>query len=118
MSKVKVRNWKEEYNKFGFTATTVDGVEKPQYILCDVVFCHANLKQSKLSEHFRNKHGGVEAGYDAETLKTKRARYEQSGTLLKMGFTSVEKLHLLASFKVSYRIAKALKPRTLAKEVI
>ena len=53
MSKVKVRKWKEEYSKFGFTATTVNGVEKLQCILCDVVFCNANLKPSKLSEHFR-----------------------------------------------------------------
>ena len=106
-----------EYSKLGFTATTVDGVEKPQCILCNVVFCNVNLKPSKLSEHFRNKHGGVEAGYDAETLKTKRARYEKSGTLPKMGFTSVEKPHL-ASYKVAYRIAKEMKPHTLAEEVV
>ena len=35
-----------------------------------------------------------------------------------MKFTSVEKPHLLASYKVAYRIAKAIKPHTLAKEVI
>ena len=57
MSKNKVRKWKEEYSKFAFTATTVDGVEKPQCILYDVVFYNADLKPSKLSENFRNKHG-------------------------------------------------------------
>ena len=84
------------------------------------MFCNANLKPSKLSEHFRNKENilKVEAGYDAETLKTKRARYEESGTLPKMGCTSVEKPHLLASYKVAYRIAKAMKPHTLAEEVV
>ena len=82
------------------------------------MFCNANLKPSKLSEHFRNKHRGVEAGYDAETLKTKRARYEKIGTLPKMEFTSVEKPHLLASYKVAYRIAKEMKPHTLAEEVV
>ena len=35
-----------------------------------------------------------------------------------MGFTSVEKPHLLASYKVAYRIAKAMKPHTLAKKVV
>ena len=84
MSKDKVRKWKEEYIQFGFAVTAVDGVEKPQYILCDAVFCNSKLKPSKLSEHFKNKHGGVEAGYNAETLKTKRARYEKSRTLPKM----------------------------------
>ena len=81
------------------------------------MFCNANLKLSKLSEHFRNKHGGVEAGYDAETLKTKQAHYKQSEVLLKMRYTSIEKPHLLASYKVAYRIAKAIKPHTLAEEV-
>ena len=51
-------------------------------------------------------------------LKTKRARYDRYGTLPKMGFTSVESLPLLASYKVAYRIAKAMKPHTLAEEVI
>ena len=95
MSKIKVRKWKEEYSKFGFTATTVNGVKKPQCIFGDVVFCIANLKPSKLSEHCRNKHREV-----VESSKTKRARYEKCGTLPKMGFTSVEKPHLLASYKV------------------
>ena len=35
-----------------------------------------------------------------------------------MGFTSVEKPHLLASYKVVYCIAKAIKPHTLIEEVI
>ena len=74
-----MRKWKEEYSQFGFTATTVDGIERPQCILC-YVFCNSNQKPSKLTEHFKNKHGGVEAGYNAETLKTKRARYNQNGT--------------------------------------
>ena len=82
------------------------------------MFCNANLKPLKLSEHFRNKHGGVQAGYDAETLKTKQARYKKSGTLPKMGFTSVEKPHLLTSYKVAYRIAKEMKPHALAEEVV
>ena len=35
-----------------------------------------------------------------------------------MGFTSIKKPHFLALYKVAYRIAKAMKPHTLAKEVI
>ena len=82
------------------------------------MFGNSNLKPSKLSEHFKNKDEGVEAGYNAETLKTKRAHYDRNVTLLKMGFTSVKKTYLLASYKVAYRIAKAMKPHTLAEEVI
>ena len=35
-----------------------------------------------------------------------------------MGFTSVEKPHLLASYKVAYRIVKEMKPHTFAEEVV
>ena len=35
-----------------------------------------------------------------------------------MGFTSVEKPHLLASYEVVYRITKAIKLHRLAEEVI
>ena len=35
-----------------------------------------------------------------------------------MGFTSVENPHLFALYKVAYRIAEAMKPHTLAKDVI
>ena len=99
MSKGKVRKWKEEYSQFGFTAITVDGVERSQCILCDIVFCNSNLKSSQLSEHFKNRHAGVEAGYNVETLKTNRACYDRNGMLPKIGFTSVEKPHLLAAYK-------------------
>ena len=119
MSKGKVRKWKEKFTQFGFTAThIVDLVKRPQCILCDVVFCNSNLKPSKLSKHFKNKHGVVEAGYNAETLKTERAHYNRKGTLPKMEFTSVEKPRFRASNKVAYRIAKAIKPHTLSEKII
>ena len=38
--------------------------------------------------------------------------------LPKMGFTKIKKPHLLASYKVAYCIAKAMKPHTLSEEVI
>ena len=71
MSKGKISKWKKEYSQFGFTTTTVDGVQRAQCILRDVAFCNSNLKPSKLSQHFKKKHGGIEAGYNAETLKNK-----------------------------------------------
>ena len=80
------------------------------------MFCNSNLKPSKL--HFKNKHGGVEAGYNVETLKTKQACYNRNGMLLKMRFTSIEKPDLLGLYKVAYHIAKIMKPHMLAKEVI
>ena len=74
MSKGKVSKWNEEYSEFGFTATTVDGVERLQCILAMLCFFNSNLKPSKLNEYFKNKRGGVEAGYNAETER-KRNQY-------------------------------------------
>ena len=50
------------------------------------MFSNANLKPSRLDEHFKNLHGGLEAGYDIESLKVKRARFDSGGTLSACGF--------------------------------
>ena len=56
-SLTKKRKRREEYTRFGFTMTKgSDGEERPQCILCCVVFCNANIKPSRLKEHFNNKH--------------------------------------------------------------
>ena len=69
-SVAKKRKCKEEYTHFGFTMTkSSDGDERPQCILCNVLFCNANMKPSRLKEHFNNKHEGVKPGQDLESLK-------------------------------------------------
>ena len=82
----KKRKWNDGYVRYGFTCTTEkDGTQRPQCVLCNVVFSNANLKPSKLDEHFKNLHGGLEAGYDVESLKVKRARFDSAGTLSACG---------------------------------
>ena len=74
----KKRKWNDNYVQFGFTCTeTTEGLQKPQCIFCNVVFSNANLKPSKLREHFNNRHGGADvSGHDVESLKAKRIRFE------------------------------------------
>ena len=118
-SVAKKRKWREEYTHFGFTMTkSNDGDERPQCILCNVLFCNANMKPSRLKEHFNNKHGGVKPGQDSESLKIKRVRFDSSGTFPKMGFVPADKPLLLASYKVAYEIAKNKKPHTIAENLI
>ena len=118
-SVVKKRKWREEYTHFGFTMTkSSDGDERPQCILCNVLFCNANMKPSRLKEHFNNKHGGVKPGQDSESLKIKRVCFDSSGTLPKMGFVLADKPLLLASYKVAYEIAKNKKQHTIAEKLI
>lgn len=72
----KKRKWNDNYVQFGFTCTgTAEDLKKPQCMLCDAVLSNANLKPSKLLEHFNNRHGGTGVpGHDVESLKAKRAR--------------------------------------------
>jgi len=121
MSKRKVRKWDETNLDFGFTVTVIDGVERPQCILCSKVFSNSSLKPSKLQEHFRNKHGGKESeGQDPETLKMKKARFDNKRTLLNLmkSRSTQDKQLLHASHRVAYRIAKSKKPHTKAESLI
>ena len=116
----KIRKWNESYVQFGFTCTeTVEGLQKPQCMLCNIVFSNSNLKPSKLQEHFNKRHGGADiSGHDFESLKSKRIRYESRGTLPKFGFVSAGKPLLLASDHVAYNVAKSKQPHTIAEELI
>ncbi|CAM1324282.1 ZBED8 (predicted) [Pycnogonum litorale] len=116
----KKRKWNDDYVRFGFTCTgKPEDLQKPQCMLCDTVFSNANLKPSKLQEHFNNRHGGADlAGHDVESLKVKRARFDSRKTLPKLGFVSVDKPLLMASYQVAYKVAKSKKPHTIAEELI
>uniref|UniRef100_UPI00358EA82C protein FAM200C-like n=1 Tax=Myxine glutinosa TaxID=7769 RepID=UPI00358EA82C len=116
----KRRKWNDDYVRFGFTCITGnDGLQKPQCTLCSVVFSNSNLKPSKLQEHFKNKPGGAEVeGHHVGSLKIKRTRFDSVGTLPKLGFVSVEKTLLLASYQVAYAVAKSKKPHTIAEDLI
>lgn len=116
---LKVRKWNDDYVQYGFTRVIKDGIDRPKCVLCLVTFANSNLKPSKLREHFDSKHGGnLKSGNDFESLKQKRARFDVSGTLPKLGFCSSDKPLLLASLKVAYEVAKTKKPHTIAESLI
>ena len=115
----KKRKWNDAYVQFGFTfITEKDGTQRPQCVLCGTMFSNSNLKLSKLDEHFRNRHGGVNAGNDIATLQVKRARFDRAGTLRMYGFSPPEKPLLLASYEAAYQIVKSKKPHTVGEELI
>ena len=115
----KIRKWNDNYVQFGFTCTeTVKGLQKPQCMLFNIVYL--NSKLSKLQEQFIKRHGGADvSGNDYESMKSKRIHYDSGGTLLnlrsyflrlKLGFVSVGKPLLSASYHVAYNVAKSKKP--------
>jgi len=115
----KKRKWNDDYVRYGFTCMTEkDGTQTPQCILCSTVFTNANLKPSRLNEHFNNRHGGAKSGNDFNTLKIKRGRFDGGGTLPKQGFVPIEKPLLQASYQVAFLCAKKKKPHTVAEELV
>ena len=104
------RKWSENYVAFGFTKNILkDGTEKAQCILCDQVLTKSSLKPSEPKIHSATHCGS--AAYGIEALKTKRARYDQKGTLpqLHKTTTTMQKPMLMASYKAAYLIAKSKK---------
>ena len=66
----KKRKWNKDYVRYGFTCMTEkDGIQRPQCILCCRVLANANLKPSRLNEHFNNQQGSVKSGNDFNILK-------------------------------------------------
>ena len=115
----KKRKWSEDYVKLGFTCLTeTDGTERPQGMLCSKILSNANLNPLRLKEHFDNRHGGAKSGNDLNTLKIARTRFNQSGTLEKHGFSSIDKPLLHASYKVALLCARKNKPHTVAEELM
>ena len=104
----KKRKWNDSDVQFGFTCSeTTEGLQKRQYMFCTIVFSNANLKLSKLREHFNNRHGGADVSdHDVKSLKAKRTHFESRGTLIKLGFVSADKQLLMASYHVVHTISE------------
>ena len=73
----KKKKWNDSNVQFGFTCTeTTKGLQKPHCMFYNIIFSKANLKPSKLREHFNNRHDEVDvSGHDVESLKAKRIRF-------------------------------------------
>ena len=62
--------------------TEKDGTLRLQCILCCRALANANLKPSRLNEHFNNQYGGVKSGNNFNTFFIKVLPYQS------MDFTS------------------------------
>lgn len=81
------------------------------------MLANGSMKPAKLSEHLQTVHPG-NISDSIDDFRTKKARFEKSGTLPKLGFTPTQKPCLEASYKVAYRIAQQKKPHTIAETLI
>jgi len=69
-----------------------------------VSVCSVKLKPSKLQDHFDNRHGGATViGYDENSLRAKRIRFDSRATLPKLRFGSIDEPLLMASCQVAFK---------------
>ncbi|VVC25872.1 Hypothetical protein CINCED_3A012173 [Cinara cedri] len=104
---VKKRKWRkydDRYLDFGFTSTEINGEERPLCVVCMKVLAPECMLPSKLKRHLEANH-----------KKLKELKQEKS-TFFKN--TSIPTNALIASYKVSYRIAKCKKPHTIVEQLI
>ena len=113
----KIRKWSDSYLSFGFTKVIRNGQDCAQCLHCSVVMANASLRPSKLKNHCDKKHP-QKSNENIDTLPAKRVRYDQKGTLPRLGFSPEEKPALQCSYEVAYQIAKCKKPHTINEELI
>ncbi|KAG0706999.1 Protein ZBED8 [Chionoecetes opilio] len=113
----KKRKYLDSYVQYGFDFVVVDGLEKPQCLLCSKVLGNGSLKPSLLKQHREATHP-AHASDDRAKFEAKRARFRAAGTLPKLGLVSEKKSMLAASYNVVQRIAKAKTPHDIAEKLI
>ena len=112
----KKRKWNDEYVRYGFTALLDNRGEsdRPQCMTYHLIMCNSNLKPARLKEH-QAKHPATE---HEQTFQAKRARYDQRGTLLQLGFKPMQKPLLRASYEVAYQCIQVKAAHSTAENLI
>ena len=110
-----MRKYSESYVQYGFTSIVVEDQIKPQCFLCSKVLCNANMKPSRLKSHMNSLHPDKKAMDLSDLLELKK-EFEKK----RIGDTrdDLPSKYLEASFKISYSIAKSLKPHTIGESLI
>lgn len=112
----KSRRYDDNYLSLGFTRTTINGEDRPQCVVCLTVLASDSMKPNKLRRHLETKHAELvnkPKEYFARKLNSFKSTQQ---TFTKM--TTVPSKALLASFKVSHKIAKCKKPHTIGETLI
>jgi hypothetical protein len=118
MSRSKKIKYDNSYKLYGFTFITErDGTQKPQCFICGKILANGSIKPVKLKEHLVSLHP-QHASDNLEVFQTKKARFENVGTLTKLGFVPPQKPCLEASYKIAYFIARNKKPHTIGESLI
>lgn len=113
----KKRTYQDSYIEYGFIATTVNGDERPQCVLCSKVLSNDSLKPTKLKQHLQNVHATHKSKdksyFERHGQALKRMKLDSSGL-----FSQTNQKNTEASYVVSLEIARQLKPHTIGEKLI
>lgn len=112
---VKKRKYSEDFLQYGFTSIITAGIEKPQCVVCCEVLSAKCMKLNKLKCHFDSKYlsfaGKNTSYFRSNADRLKKARLDTK--YRKENITAIE-----ASYLVALRIARAMKPHTIAEDLL
>jgi len=118
MSEKKCRQYSIDYLKYGFVASPTN-MQQPLCLLCERSFSNEAMKSSRLSEHLTKVHSD-KADKSLSFFQGLKLKYENRvtvGKLFKKAAITRDK-GLVASYNISYLIAKLGKPHTIGETLV
>ncbi len=113
----KKRKYVDDYIQWGFTNIVIDGMERPQCVICLEVLANESMKPAKLQRHLNTKHSNLNnkdaAFFKAKAVGVKNCRLDASGSFQNKNLAAIE-----ASYSVALKVAQAKKPHTIAENLI
>ncbi|XP_023242879.1 SCAN domain-containing protein 3-like [Centruroides sculpturatus] len=115
-SNLRKRKYNESFLQFGFTFKNHNGNEQPFCLICNELLATESMKPSKLKRHLESKHtsyANKPKEYFERLLKSLNKDIKSFEE-----FTTINEKYLLASYEVSYCIAKNKKPFTIGEDLV
>ncbi|XP_039180852.1 zinc finger BED domain-containing protein 5-like isoform X2 [Crotalus tigris] len=114
---IKKRKYNKDFLQYGFTSIISEGIEKPQCVICCKVLSAESMKPNKLKRHFDTNHPSF-TSKDTNYFRSKadghkKPRLDTGVKYHKQNVTAIE-----ASYLVALRIARAMKPHTIAEDLL
>ena len=117
-SKKKVRQYSEEYLKYGFIPAIHDE-RSPFCLLCQQCLTNESMKPGRLALHLKTKHSAY-ANSDLNYFKSLKEKFAKRSTIKSLFTTQTVSVRrtLEASYEISLLIAKCGKNHTIGEDLI
>jgi len=113
----KIRNYDISYLAIGFTYYGDKILQRPQCVLCNEILQNSSMFPAKLRRHFDSKHSEYK-DKPLSFFERKLNSLELRRNIIQSTFKTNNENALMASLKVSYRIARQGKAHTIGEKLI